>query len=140
MFLMNTLTVPKIKDLVNKPNEQYRDIYELLQKPGRASTSMGTSMDTSMGTSMGGAGTSASMGGAGTSGAGTMAEELSLFLNELKKSPQGQAQSQAQGQAQGQAQTQGQAQGQGQRGQAQANRENDFYAANEMTGNGFSTY
>ena len=30
MFLMNTLTVPKIKDLVNKPNEQYKDILATL--------------------------------------------------------------------------------------------------------------
>ena len=29
---MNTLTVPKIKDLVNKPNEQYRDIFASMQK------------------------------------------------------------------------------------------------------------
>lgn len=28
---MNTLTVPKIKDLVNKPNEQYRDIFASMQ-------------------------------------------------------------------------------------------------------------
>jgi hypothetical protein len=27
---MNTLTVPKIKDLVNKPNEQYKDIFDTL--------------------------------------------------------------------------------------------------------------
>ena len=32
MFLLNTLTVPKIKDLVNKPNEQYRDIFATLEK------------------------------------------------------------------------------------------------------------
>ena len=31
-FLMNTLTVPKIKDLVNKPNEQYQDIFRILEK------------------------------------------------------------------------------------------------------------
>jgi hypothetical protein len=30
MFLLNTLTVPKIKDLVNKPNQQYKDIFETL--------------------------------------------------------------------------------------------------------------
>ncbi len=28
---MDTLTVPKIKDLVNKPTQQYKDIYETLQ-------------------------------------------------------------------------------------------------------------
>jgi hypothetical protein len=31
-FLMNTLTVPKIKDLVNKPKEQYDDIFQTMQK------------------------------------------------------------------------------------------------------------
>ena len=30
MFLMNTLTVPKIKDLVHKPNQQYKDILDTL--------------------------------------------------------------------------------------------------------------
>lgn len=29
---MNTLTVPKIKDLVNKPKEQYDDIFQTMQK------------------------------------------------------------------------------------------------------------
>jgi hypothetical protein len=29
-FLMNTLTVPKIKDLVNKPAEQYKDMFSTL--------------------------------------------------------------------------------------------------------------
>ena len=28
MFLMNTLTVPKIKDLVNKPQEQYKELFQ----------------------------------------------------------------------------------------------------------------
>ena len=36
MFLMNTLTVPKIKDLVNKPNEQYKDILATLGGGGLA--------------------------------------------------------------------------------------------------------
>ena len=38
MFLLNTLTVPKIKDLVNKPNQQYKDIFETLHtiKPDTA--------------------------------------------------------------------------------------------------------
>jgi hypothetical protein len=37
-FLMNTLTVPKIKDLVNKPNEQYRDIFASMQKNANSNT------------------------------------------------------------------------------------------------------
>ncbi len=35
---MNTLTVPKIKDLVNKPNEQYRDIFASMQKNANSNT------------------------------------------------------------------------------------------------------
>jgi hypothetical protein len=31
LFLMNTLTVPKIKDLVNKPTEQYKDMFASIQ-------------------------------------------------------------------------------------------------------------
>ena len=30
VFFLNTLTVPKIKDLVNKPNEQYKDMFASL--------------------------------------------------------------------------------------------------------------
>lgn len=33
-FLINTLTVPKIKDLVNKPNEQYKDLFASLHHTG----------------------------------------------------------------------------------------------------------
>ena len=56
MFLLNTLTVPKIKDLVDKPNEQYRDIFATLNNnKTKASTEQ------------------------------NMTEELSLFLNDLKK-------------------------------------------------------
>jgi phosphoketolase len=29
---MNTLTVPKIKDLVNKPKEQYKDIFQTIEQ------------------------------------------------------------------------------------------------------------
>jgi hypothetical protein len=94
VFLMDTLTVPKIKDLVNKPTEQYRDIFETLQRQPAHETS-----DTSM------------------------TEELSTFLNELKKAP-----SPVQDQTQGQSQlTQGHT------------TSNDFMAANEMIG-GFSSF
>ena len=80
MFLMNTLTVPKIKDLVNKPTEQYRDIYEILERPaGGANTSNETN---------------------------NMTEELSSFLNELKKNPQSLGQTQSVSPMQGTNQTQ----------------------------------
>ena len=124
MFLMNTLTVPKIKDLVNKPTEQYRDIYEILERPaGGANTSSETN---------------------------TMTEELSSFLNELKKNPQsvsqiqsasqiqslGQIQSASQIQSFGQTQSLGQIQS---LGPTQGTASNDFMAANEMLG-GFSQF
>jgi hypothetical protein len=92
MFFINTLTIPKIKDLVNKPNEQYRDIFETLQKthphPQTQQLSTPTDTDTKQ-----------------------MTEELSSFLNDLKKNPQGFPKS-----------------------------EDNLLSANEMTGGGFSSY
>jgi len=35
-FLRDTLTVPKIRDLVNTPNEKYRHMYDILQTNNRA--------------------------------------------------------------------------------------------------------
>ena len=69
LFLMNTLTVPKIRDLVNKPNEQYNDIYATLQKSGHAATVATAAV------------TQASVTQA------SMTEELTQFLNDLKKTP-----------------------------------------------------
>ena len=88
MFFINTLTIPKIKDLVNKPNEQYRDIFETLQKTQTQQLSTPTDTDTKQ-----------------------MTEELSSFLNDLKKNPQGFPKS-----------------------------EDNLLSANEMTGGGFSSY
>jgi len=31
-FLKETLTIPKVKDLVNAPNEKYQDIYNIINK------------------------------------------------------------------------------------------------------------
>jgi hypothetical protein len=59
LFLMNTLTVPKIKDLVNKPNEVYRDMFATLHAKANPIN------DTS-----------------------AMANELNTFLNDLKKTSQ----------------------------------------------------
>ena len=70
---MNTLTVPKIRDLVNKPNEQYNDIYATLQKSGHAATATATAAQAS---ALGQASAQASM-----------TEELTQFLNDLKKTP-----------------------------------------------------
>ena len=92
MFFINTLTIPKIKDLVNKPNEQYRDIFETLQKTHtqkRTNTYESlTDPDTKQ-----------------------MTEELSSFLNDLKKNPQDLPKMQ-----------------------------DNLFSANEMTGSGFSSY
>jgi hypothetical protein len=33
-FFKNTLTVPKVKDLVNAPSKQYEGIYNIIDKPG----------------------------------------------------------------------------------------------------------
>jgi hypothetical protein len=30
-FLKNTLTIPKVKDLVNKPTEAYKEIYKIIE-------------------------------------------------------------------------------------------------------------
>jgi hypothetical protein len=59
IFLMNVLTVPKIKDLVNKPNQQYKDIMDTLQH-----TKVERKEEDTM-----------------------MTSELSSFLNDLKKTP-----------------------------------------------------
>ena len=59
MFLLNTLTVPKIKDLVDKPNEQNRYIFATLNNNNKAKAPINTEQN--------------------------MTEELSLFLNDLKK-------------------------------------------------------
>ena len=74
MFLMNTLTVPKIKDLVNKPNQQYQDIY----------STMGGSAAGPSPHSAARAGPSAAGPIAAAANNG-IADELSSFLNDLKK-------------------------------------------------------
>jgi hypothetical protein len=66
MFLMNTLTVPKIKDLVNKPNQQYKDIFDSLQHTQAPATSL-------------------TAGKAPAQSQDPMADELTSFLNDLKK-------------------------------------------------------
>ena len=71
MFLMNTLTVPKIKDLVNKPNQQYKDLYQTLggSAPQTPLNETRSHLNT--------------MGGQG--GDPPLTDELSSFLSDLKK-------------------------------------------------------
>ena len=75
---MNTLTVPKIRDLVNKPNQQYQDIYSTMGGSGAGPSPpiMGK------GSGAGIAGPSAGAGAVANNG---IADELSSFLNDLKK-------------------------------------------------------
>jgi len=72
MFLMNTLTVPKIKDLVNKPNQQYQDIYSTM-----GGSAAGPSPPSAAAASRAAAAALVANNG--------IADELSSFLNDLKK-------------------------------------------------------
>ena len=72
-FFMNTLTIPKIKDLVNKPNEQYDEMFKTLQ---------GSTMSNSTKNDI------LSKHKDETINDDKMTEELSSFLNELKKNPE----------------------------------------------------
>jgi len=87
MFLMNTLTVPKIRDLVNKPNQQYQDIYSTMggSTAGPSTAGPSTAGPSIAGPSIAGPST------AGPSGAANngIADELSSFLNDLKKTAPG---------------------------------------------------
>jgi hypothetical protein len=74
MYLTNILTVPKIKDLVNKPTQQYNDIYETLSKSGE-----NTMSNSSNSNSNNNSDSKISL------SSNTMTNELSSFLNDLKK-------------------------------------------------------
>jgi hypothetical protein len=85
-FLINTLTVPKIKDLVNKPNEQYKDIFATMHKNNNVNNSIINNANTSANTS---SNTSANNNSkhdySATSNIPDMTDELTSFLNDLKK-------------------------------------------------------
>ena len=63
-FLMNTLTVPKLKDLVNKPAEQYKDMFSTITNAANTNLKYKER---------------------------EMEDELSSFLNDLKMPPNGKA-------------------------------------------------
>jgi hypothetical protein len=65
---MNTLTVPKIKDLVNKPNQQYKDIYDTLQHTTSTRETVSTPSTQN-----------------NNNAEAEMTDELSTFLSDLKK-------------------------------------------------------
>ena len=96
MFFINTLTIPKIKDLVNKPNEQYKDIYEILHKGNGQAQGNGQVQGN---------------GQAQAQDTKKMTEELSSFLNDLKK-----------------------------KSQTSPKVEDTLFSANEMTNDGFASY
>lgn len=80
MFLMNTLTVPKIKDLVNKPTQQYNDIFATLGGyPPQPPTGGKSKPFMTEGT-----GTFSPEGGRGGLPP-EVTDELSSFLSDLKK-------------------------------------------------------
>ncbi len=63
-YLKETLTVPKVKDLVNKPNEKYEEIYKIINqnnKSGEINYAKSASSD--------------------------MKEELKIFLNQQINKP-----------------------------------------------------
>lgn len=63
-YLKETLTVPKVKDLVNKPNEKYEEIYKIINqnnKSGEINYAKSASSD--------------------------MKEELKIFLNQQISKP-----------------------------------------------------
>ena len=66
LFLINTLTIPKIKDLVNKPNEEYNDMFASLSANIRANNISKTNKPTETDTS-------------------AMTNELNAFLKDIKK-------------------------------------------------------
>ena len=109
LFLMNTLTIPKIKDLVNKPNEQYREIYDTMHMQPGDKMNIGDKKSSSQSVSVSVSNS--------VSNNNAMAEELSLFLNDLKKSPQ-----------------------KDDNLNSQKKTDIEFYAANQMGGIGFSAY
>ena len=104
MFLMNTLTVPKIKDLVHKPNQQYKDILDTLGGGGLApprtplpgelaprappTEFRRDGSDDSFPSRGGTPGAGfPSMGGVGGANPPDIGAELSSFLIDLKKTP-----------------------------------------------------
>jgi DNA replication initiation complex subunit (GINS family) len=83
-FFKNTLTVPKIKDVVHKPAQRYDEMYDLLSTANRGSGRQQQGQEQGQGQSMEGQEQSMGM-GPQSMGPQSMADELNTFLNELKK-------------------------------------------------------
>ena len=77
-FFKTTLTSPKLKDLVNKPQEKYNTIYKSLQSAGNGgSYNLGEDMKPSVNDNSIVSATS------GTSSSTSMKDELKRYLNDL---------------------------------------------------------
>uniref|UniRef100_A0A6C0IIF0 Uncharacterized protein n=1 Tax=viral metagenome TaxID=1070528 RepID=A0A6C0IIF0_9ZZZZ len=93
-FLKDTLTIPKVKDLVNKPAKRYDEMYDMMQnkhagmQQGTGQQGTGQQGTGQQGTGQQGTGQQ----GTGQQGTGqqikqdtSMQDELKNFLSELKK-------------------------------------------------------
>jgi hypothetical protein len=111
-FLMNTLTVPKIKDLVNKPKEQYNDLFQTMQNGMQGNSMQSNSMQ----------GNNNNNKNIETK---NMTDELSSFLNDLKTTGNTIANANANGNA----------------NISEINNNNEIIgAADQFSGNGFSAF
>ena len=79
-FFKTTLTSPKLKDLVNKPQEKYNTIYKSLQSAGNGgSYNLGEDMKPSVNDNS----TVSSTSGSSSSTSTSMKDELKRYLNDL---------------------------------------------------------
>lgn len=85
-FFKNTLTVPKVKDLVNKPAKRYDEMFEMINREQAhvSSNTQGTGQQMPQQMQMQGMGQQMQMQMQGTEQQ-SMQSELKNFLNELKK-------------------------------------------------------
>ena len=83
-FLINTLTVPKTKDLVNKPNDTYKEMFDSLRDSTSSSSS--SLANNGLPTSSSNERTATAAALESTINDSTMMkDELTTFLNDLKK-------------------------------------------------------
>lgn len=86
-FFKTTLTSPKLKDLVNKPQEKYNTIYKSLQSAGNGgSYNLGEDMKPSVNDN---STISSTSGFTSTSTSTSMKDELKKYLNDLNRNSGG---------------------------------------------------
>jgi hypothetical protein len=87
-FFKNTLTVPKVKDLVNKPAKRYNEMFAVLNNEQNYQQSMGQNqsmVEQEQPQSIGQQSIGQQSMGQQSMGQQSMQAELNNFLNELKK-------------------------------------------------------